>query len=210
MDQYKFINEIAEKYSEDRIRQRVIIGEEVQTITSHLRDRTVLELGAGNGVVLAEICRHTDSAWGVEICSEMVNHAVVEAQSRFVQADGTVLPFEDNLFDTVVCWGNTLGPVPGEENRAALLREAFRVLKVDGVLCLGVLNRLSSAKRLLHGNEYFFHYHAKTGGWKSSRVGYNRFYTLWTLKKALLTAGFHKTKLLTKPFDNALRVIARK
>ena len=93
----------------------------------------VLEVGCGTGVltrVLAGLPA-VGRVVGVDIAESLLDKArELAADIEFEQADARSLPFADERFDVVV-FDSTLSHVP-EPERA--VREAFRVLRPDGLL----------------------------------------------------------------------------
>ncbi|KKS91957.1 MAG: hypothetical protein UV67_C0014G0018, partial [Parcubacteria group bacterium GW2011_GWC1_43_12] len=56
-------------------------------------------------------------------------------QGQFVATNGLQLPFGENFFDGILCI-SVLHHLPSYELRREFLREAFRVIKKDGVMVL--------------------------------------------------------------------------
>lgn len=209
-DQRSFISEIAEQYVRDRYSLVEKISRELAPLRSFLTGNLVLELGAGGGVILRVVGEWADSIIGIEIVREMISSADASVKRRMILGDGAIMPFRDSTFDTVLCWGNTLGPIPGEVNRSKLLVDAYRVLKPGGFLCLSVLNKHSSPRRWLKAKEYLFHYQGRSERWKSTQVGYNRYFSHQELKKLLRSVGFRTVRRISSIRDATLAVVAEK
>ena len=98
-----------------------------------VRDKTVLELAAGTGLIAkhianaAEYIEVTDASEQMIRQAEMGNHA---ENLHFSVQDMFCLPYADAAFDVVIV-SNALHIVPQPEKS---LREIRRVLKDDGVL----------------------------------------------------------------------------
>lgn len=97
----------------------------------------VLDLGCGPGVTVIELAHERPDAFyvGLDLASRMLDIARTETAREnmahmiaFVLADATALPFADNIFD-VTTSHSFLYLVA---DRAAVLREAFRVLHPEG------------------------------------------------------------------------------
>ena len=194
--QRQFIGEIARAYSEHRFARRATIEADLAAVLKMVPGDPVLELGAGGGVVLEVLRDAGRSAFGVEVVPEMVAEAASRGVAGMVRADGTALPFSPATFALITLWGNTLGPIPGEENRLHLLREAHRVLKSGGWLVVTALNAFSGPRRMLQRREFTFRFPVQPGKW-SDQAGYNRIYTRGHLKKELRAAGFKNFKMLS-------------
>ncbi len=104
----------------------------------------VLEIAAGTGVVTRHLARTLPA--GVTIVATDLNPPMLDlAASRGVaravewrQADAMKLPFEDNVFDTVVCqFGAMFFP-----DRALAFSETRRVLRPGGVFLFSVWDRI--------------------------------------------------------------------
>jgi SAM-dependent methyltransferase len=216
--QREFISEIAESYSHDRWKNGPQIKNELESLFRKadeldlsklvVEKSSVLELGAGSGVVLGQLQQMNLNAVGVEVVSEATKLSKDENVHSLINADGCSLPFSDNTFSLILLWGNTIGPIPGEENRINLLKEARRVLRSDGKLAISVLNRSCSVRRMMNAKEYHFHYHSQSSEWISSKAGYNRYYGVGELKVELKKAGYTRFHRLSGRCDSALIIIA--
>ncbi len=216
--QRQFISEIAESYSRDRWKNAPQIKNELESLFRKADEldlknlvkqkSLILELGAGSGAVLGQLQQMNLNAVGVEVVTEATALSKDENVHSIVNADGCLLPFADQTFSLILLWGNTLGPIPCEENRINLLKEAKRVLKTDGKLALSVLNRSCSVRRMMNSKEYHFHYRSRSTEWVSSKAGYNRYYGAGELKSELKKAGYKRFHRLSGRCDSALIMIA--
>ncbi|MCB2199255.1 class I SAM-dependent methyltransferase [bacterium] len=194
VDQRRFIGEIAEAYTGERFAAASSIQEDLAAILAKVSDDPLLELGAGGGVVLELLRKAGRSAWGVEVVDEMILQARRRGVKGMIQADGCDLPFPDARFALITLWGNTLGPIPGRDNRLRLLRESSRVLRPDGWLAVTALNRFAGPRRMLKQQEFSFRFQLQSGRW-SSLSGYNRYYTRGQLKRELREGGFSRFRI---------------
>ncbi|MDP8208067.1 MAG: class I SAM-dependent methyltransferase [Candidatus Electryonea clarkiae] len=206
--QRSFIKEIASHYCKDRWAVRENISKELEPVISEYSKGIILDLGTGGGVILSILQEKGIPAVGVDVVGEMLKEAQLKGIRSLVQSDGVKLPFEDGIFSVVLLWGNTLGPIPGEDNRAALLQELRRVTSPDGFLAISVLNRFSSPLRALMPHEYTFLYKSRSNDWISKARGYNRYYSFGELKRQLKVAGFNNFYRLTKSSDSSLALLA--
>lgn len=114
-------------------------------------DDAVLEIGMGNGFFCKDILssHETVTYTGCDFSELMIDEAssinkewVAAGRARFVEADITQLPFEDNSFhklltvNTIYFWEDTLKP----------LTEIFRVLKPGGVAVISLRTKESMLK----------------------------------------------------------------
>lgn len=114
---------------------------------SRLRSRPlarVLEIAAGTGVVtrvLASALAERTTIVATDLNQEMLDHASGLGTKRPVewrQADAMQLPFEDGMFDAVVCqFGAMFFP-----DKPKAFSEARRVLRSNGVFLFNVWDRI--------------------------------------------------------------------
>ena len=98
-----------------------------------VRQKTVLELATGTGLIAKHIVRHADHIEATDASQEMIEQAkqgVKSAKLYFSVQDMFHLPYADQSFDVVIVV-NALHIVPEPEKA---LSEIRRVLKDDGVL----------------------------------------------------------------------------
>jgi ubiquinone/menaquinone biosynthesis C-methylase UbiE len=104
----------------------------------------VLETAAGTGIltrVLAHALPETVAILATDLNQPMIDFAAAQigaARVAWRQADALALPFDDNLYDAVVCqFGVMFFP-----DKVAAYREAKRVLKPGGRFVFNVWDRL--------------------------------------------------------------------
>jgi SAM-dependent methyltransferase len=105
-------------------------------IESWLVPGTVLEVGAGTGVVSAALQALGLTVYGVDLSGGMLRHARQRLGPVVVQADATALPFADNAVDNVVFATalHAIGDVYGAmEEAARVVRPGGRVVAVHGI-----------------------------------------------------------------------------
>ena len=98
-----------------------------------VRQKTVLELATGTGLIAKHIVRYADHIEATDASQEMIEQAkqgVKSAKLYFAVQDMFHLPYADQSFDVVIVV-NALHIVPEPEKA---LSEIRRVLKDDGVL----------------------------------------------------------------------------
>jgi ubiquinone/menaquinone biosynthesis C-methylase UbiE len=108
--------------------------------TSDLGGRAVLDLGCSTGFISDELNRAGAKVTGVDIDEPGLARARERFGDRieFVNADGTSLPWADGSVDAVIC-NHVYEHVVDPEG---VLAEVRRVLRPDGVVYLGMPNRL--------------------------------------------------------------------
>lgn len=105
---------------------------------------TVLDVGCGLGLHVAELASRGYGAVGLDLSLAMLSRASEDAQARglrinFLHADMRDLSFEGS-FDAVTCLGTSLGYFDDETNRK-VIEKLLKALKPGGALLLDVVNR---------------------------------------------------------------------
>lgn len=155
MGKKEFFNQMAEGWDErfyspemmDRLPQLV-------SLFQLQRGAKILDVGAGTGGIvpyLLEAIGPEGSIWAVDFAEEMVKigRKKFQGESRVIFELSSVenLPYEDGLFDQIVCFG----AFPHFEDKGRALEEMGRVLKSRGTLIIA--HALSSvALRSHHQN----------------------------------------------------------
>lgn len=114
----------------------------------------LLDVGCGTGRHILELTRYEGTFVGLDMARDDLRsmrylleitkrERPVPASVHMIEGDGGRLPFDDDLFDQVLCT-ETLEHVPDDR---AILRELVRVLKPNGVLAISVPDEYS--ERLL-------------------------------------------------------------
>jgi SAM-dependent methyltransferase len=107
----------------------------------------LIDLGCGTGRLCVHFARKGYDCVGVDLSDEMLAQARVNADEAGVKVEWRNANLVElsgipaGNFDYAACLFSTLGMVRGEENRAAALRQTFRVLRPGGRFVLHVHNR---------------------------------------------------------------------
>lgn len=108
--------------------------------------RSILDVGCGDGHILASVGRADVRLCGVDASREGVSRAAARGiDARVVDLDNDALPFEASSFDVVICY-DVLEHLFSPER---VLSEIFRVLTARGIALLGVPNTLNLFNRLM-------------------------------------------------------------
>ncbi len=102
-------------------------------IRSVVRDKEVLEIATGPGVIAKQVATEAKSMIATDYSEKMLavaHRGEVPDKLKFEQADACNLPYEDDSFDVVII-ANALHIIPEPEKALAEIR---RVLKKDGIL----------------------------------------------------------------------------
>lgn len=111
-----------------------------------VKDRTVLELAAGTGLIAKNIVRAAKHIEATDASAEMIAEANRDnrsAKPRFSVQDMFRLPYADKSFDVAIV-SNALHIVPNPEKALAEIR---RVLKDDGVLIAPTFTHVGNTLR---------------------------------------------------------------
>lgn len=111
-----------------------------------VKDRTVLELAAGTGLIAKNIGSAAKHIEATDASAEMIaeaNRDNCSAKLRFSVQDMFRLPYADKSFDVAIV-SNALHIVPNPEKALAEIR---RVLKYDGVLIAPTFTHVGNTLR---------------------------------------------------------------
>ena len=114
-------------------KDRAVYEKMYELIRPVVKDKTVLELATGTGLIAKHIVKVAACIEATDASPEMIAEAKrgnCSAKLHFSVQDMFSLPYADNSFDVVIV-SNALHIVPQPEKS---LREIKRVLKDDGVL----------------------------------------------------------------------------
>ncbi|MFD1038317.1 class I SAM-dependent methyltransferase [Virgibacillus byunsanensis] len=109
----------------------------------------ILDIGCGDGYGSYKLHYLGYNVTGVDISSEMISRATKRLKNEditFLQGDIMNLSFEDNSFDSLMA----INVLEWTEVPAKALLEINRVLKKDGLLCVGILGPTAGPR----GNSY--------------------------------------------------------
>ena len=113
------------------------------------KPRTILELGAGVGRVMAVLAREAPSVVGIDISFEMLSRAserLAATGPRLVGGDMRELPFA-RAFDLVIAPSDPFSHLTSSAERRAALRGVAKALAPDGRFVLDGLYRRSGASQ---------------------------------------------------------------
>ena len=123
----------------------------------------ILDIGCGMGREAFGLYDMDFDLTGADISEKAIKTANIFAsesnrQISFLVANGMDLPFQDNSFNVVIIWAQTLGIVYKKSNQIAFLKECNRVLKTGGIISFSGHDReyLESAyPQFLSGKKFY-------------------------------------------------------
>lgn len=98
----------------------------------------VYDIGCGDGYGSYKLLKAGFDVAGMDLSSEMIAHAkerIPNGEVSFIQGDVMDLPFADNSCDGIM----SINVLEWTEIPANALKQLSRVLKKDGLLCVGIL-----------------------------------------------------------------------
>ncbi|SES97595.1 Methyltransferase domain-containing protein [Oceanobacillus limi] len=106
-------------------------------LSKHIKEGShILDVGCGDGYGSYKLKQAGYKVTGIDLSNEMIKKARAQGNDiRFLQGDVTSLPFESNHFDGMM----SINVLEWTEVPANALKELKRVLKKDGLLCVGIL-----------------------------------------------------------------------
>ena len=149
----------------------------------------ILEIGCGNARNLIPFAKLNFECYGVDFSKKMLENADKYARKnnvniRLLKSDMTSLSFEDDYFDYVL-YVSSLHHLDNEEKRLKALKEAYRVLKKNGLMLLSVWNKLQF--------RFIFRSKDLDISWRFKDKKYDRYYHLFDyfeLRKLVKIANF--------------------
>jgi len=185
-----------------------ILAKELCPYLKSRRIEVYLDLGCGNGVLTAEISRiiGAKTTYGVDIDEEALSKAQLNGIKVFkCDLSRDALPLPDKSVDIVTA----LNVIEHLLNPDHMLKEAYRVLKKEGLLVITTPNMASWYNRLLLllgqpilgidlSTEYRYLYPL---GVEQVISGHVRLYTIKALKDLVEYHGFKVVKIKGFPHD---------
>ncbi len=84
----------------------------------------VLVVGAGQGLIVAELRKNGFRSDGVDLSSEMIRYAKTRRGLKFVQADARAMPFGEGTYETIINASGVVDFIGDEEQIGVIMTEA--------------------------------------------------------------------------------------
>src|SRR6266436_2475661 len=104
----------------------------------------VLVVGAGQGLIVAELQKKGFQCDGVDLSSEMIRYAKIRRGLDLIQADARALPFGSETYQTILCATGVVDFMSDEEEIREIMNEARRIVDHSGNVFVAFY-RLSTA-----------------------------------------------------------------
>jgi len=107
---------------------------DVPSLRRIVRDihQPVLVVGAGQGLIVAELRKNGLRCDGVDLSFEMIRYAETRRGLRFVQADASAMPFGEGTYETIIHASGVVDFIGDEEQIRMILTEARRIISQSG------------------------------------------------------------------------------
>jgi 2-polyprenyl-3-methyl-5-hydroxy-6-metoxy-1,4-benzoquinol methylase len=92
----------------------------------------VLIVGAGQGLILAELKERGISCDGLDSSPEMIRHALLRRGLTLIKGDARSMPFPDQSYGTIIYATGVIDFLGDEQAIAIILKEGQRVVKPTG------------------------------------------------------------------------------
>ena len=98
----------------------------------HDLHQPVLVVGAGQGLIVAELRKNGFRVDGVDLSSEMIRYAKTRRGLQLVQADARALPFGERTYETIIYATGVVDFIEDEEQIGVIMNEARRIVNRSG------------------------------------------------------------------------------
>jgi ubiquinone/menaquinone biosynthesis C-methylase UbiE len=109
----------------------------------------VLVVGAGQGLIVAELRRQGYHCDGVDLSAEMVRYASLRRGITLVHADAKAMPFPAASYETIIYATGVVDFTAEEDEIRAMLSEGRRLLKESGKIFVAFYKTSAAQERFL-------------------------------------------------------------
>lgn len=108
------------------------------------QNQRILDIGCATGELSFQLAQKGYEVIGIDLNDDLIEQAKIRESENLVYQVGNMLElswdYPKNHFDAVICFGNTLVHLSGEEQIRTFIKGASAVLKKGGYLLLQILN----------------------------------------------------------------------
>lgn len=108
-----------------------------------------LVVGAGQGLIVAELLRQGIQCHGVDLSSEMVRFAKIRRGLDLIQADACTMPFGKGTYRTIIYATGVIDFMMDEERIRVILQEARRIAADSGNIFVAFYRFSASTENLM-------------------------------------------------------------
>ena len=109
----------------------------------------VLVVGAGQGLIVAELLNKGIQCVGVDLSSEMIKYARIRRGLDLVHANARALPFGDGSYRTLIYATGVVDFMGDEEGIRVIMNEARRVVHLSGNIFVAFYRLSAATERFL-------------------------------------------------------------
>ena len=109
----------------------------------------VLVVGAGQGLIVAELRKNGFRVDGVDLSSEMIRYAKTRRGLQLVQADARTLPFGEKRYETIIYATGVVDFIEDEEQIAVIMNEARRIINRSGKIFIAFYKMSAASEDFL-------------------------------------------------------------
>ena len=169
----------------------------------------VLVVGAGQGLIVAELRKHGHQCDGVDLSPEMIRHAKLRRGITLVHADARSMPFAAASYATVIYATGVIDFTGEDEDIRAMLMEGRRVVKASGKVFVafyevsaaqhnfltrvGLLN--NGVVALRESFELYLLNPAQRLGWVAGRTGLGRLRAMLVLLRLVARSSIYEIRM---------------
>jgi hypothetical protein len=92
----------------------------------------VLVVGAGQGLIVAELLKKGFQCEGVDFSLEMIRYAQLRRGLSLIQADARAMPLKDDAYQTIICATGVVDFIGDEAEIKSIMDEAARIVRPTG------------------------------------------------------------------------------
>src|SRR3974390_2283727 len=165
---------------------------------AHEIHQPVLVVGAGQGLIVAELHKQGLLCAGVDFSTEMIRYAKVRRGLTLVHADAGKMPFRNGSYRTVIFATGVIDLAGDEEQMRVILNEGKRVVKESGTIFVAFYRISLPLQQLLKrvgllANHVLLHRESletyllnpfQTVAWGARKAGVNRLRAAWLFTRA--------------------------